>query len=127
MARVLPIVRLFFPCDAAVLDLQDMTWSLRNPWHTVWMPPGVTERFVQREVWLYAQLTDGIGTFRLNVELLDEGGIVPQNQLLVTEAVFHMTNVPFPRPGLFTFKLKANYAELQGGTAELRALPGSNP
>ena len=42
---VLPVVRLFFPCDNAVIDLKDMKWSLTNPWHTVAMPPGVREKF----------------------------------------------------------------------------------
>jgi len=63
MANVVkPIVRLFFPCDDAVIDLADMKWKLTNPWHTVGMPPGVTEKFSQEVIWLYAQLTDGVAT-----------------------------------------------------------------
>jgi len=54
-----PVVHLFFPCDEAVLDLADEKWTLKNPWHTVAMPPGVTGNFVQEEIWLYAQLTAG--------------------------------------------------------------------
>jgi hypothetical protein len=135
---VLPVVRLFFPCDEAALDLADMKWSLKNPWHTVQMPAGVTEKFGQRELWLHAQLTGGLGEFNLTVELRESDSGVrigrpspPERfefvggQLAAVEVVFHMVNVPFPTPGHYTFKLLANRAELEGGLSELRVLPGS--
>lgn len=135
---VLPVVRLFFPCDEAVLDLADMKWSLKNPWHTVQMPPGVTERFGQRELWLYAQLTGGLGEYKLTVELHDmDSGVRIGNpsqpervefvrgQLQAVDVVFRMVNVPFPKAGHDVFKLLANHTALQGGTAELRVLPGA--
>jgi hypothetical protein len=135
--QVLPIVRLFFPCDSATLDLADNKWTLKNPWHTVGMPAGLTERFIQPEIWLYAQLTDGLGKFNLVVEMRDSesqtiiGRSRPEprdfqggQQLLAVEVVFKMTNVPFPRPGVYEFKLLGNYAPLDGGSAFLRVLPG---
>lgn len=135
--RVLPVVRLFFPCDQAVLDLTDMKWSLKNPWHTVQMPPGVSEKFAQRELWLYAQLTGGLGDFNLAVELRDgdTGARIGRpsqperfefvgGRLTAVEVVFKMVNVPFPKAGHYVFKLLANHAELEGGTSELRVLPG---
>ncbi len=88
-------------------------------------------------LWLYAQLTGGLGDFNLTVELRDGdsdtrigkpsqperfefvGGRLP-----AVEAVFRMVNVPFPRAGHYTFTLLANHAELEGGTSELRVLPG---
>src|SRR2546423_427124 len=131
--QVLPFVRLFFACDDAVIDLADMKWGLKNPWHTVWMPPGVTENFGLEELWLYAQLTDGVGEYGLTVEVRNyETGerlgrsaphrheFVGGEQLLVTEFVFHLTRVPFPTPGLYVFGLMANHAELDGGTSYLR-------
>lgn len=69
--QVLPSVPLFFPCDSAVIVLDDMKWLLKNPWHTVHMPEGVAERFVQREIWLYSQLVGGVGAFSFTVELHD--------------------------------------------------------
>jgi hypothetical protein len=130
-----PVVRLFFPCDEAILDLAEEKWTLKNPWHTVAMPPGVTGNFRQEEIWLYAQLAGGVGTFRFSVQLRDETGrIVGKskpteerelsggNQVL--EEVFQMTRVPFEKPGLYEFVLLGNHAELEGGTAYLRVLPG---
>lgn len=135
--RVPPIVRLFFPCDSAVLDLADLKWQLTNPWHTVAMPAGVREKFGQKVIWLYAQLTDGVGEFNLTVELRnhDTGEFVGRSrpewwdflggdQLTVHEVVFKMTNVPFPTPGLYMFRLLTNHVELEGGIAYLRVLPG---
>jgi hypothetical protein len=110
---VKPVVRLFFPCDEAVLDTTDEKWTLKNPWHTVAMPPGVMKDFCQEEIWLYAQFSGGVGTFYLSVHLLDDTGRVlgksppalwelsGGNQ--VCEEVFHLTKVPFPRPGLYEF------------------------
>ncbi|MBX9627317.1 MAG: hypothetical protein K2X82_26175 [Gemmataceae bacterium] len=135
--RVKPVVRLFFPCDDAVIDLADGKWMLKNPWHTVGMPPGVREKFGQRLIWLYAQLTDGVGEFDLTVELRNYdtgerlGRSKPErwdfaggDQLTVHEVVFKMENVPFPTPGLYVFQLMANHAELDGGAAYLRVYPG---
>jgi hypothetical protein len=131
---VKPVVRLFFACDEAVLDLEEGKWTLKNPWHTVAMPPGVTKNFCQKEVWLYAQFTGGVGTFSLSVHLLDDAGVVvgkskPSlwelsggNQ--VFEEVFHLIDVPFPRPALYEFRLMGNHAELEGGMTYLRVLSG---
>ena len=135
--RVLPVVRLFFACDSAVQDLADEKWSLKNPWHTVQMPLGVTKKFGQEVIWLYAQLTGGVGDFNMTVELDDfdtdtrigepsqpEPWAFVGGQLPAVELVFRMDRVPFPKPGLYVFKLNANDAELEGGTSELRVLPG---
>jgi hypothetical protein len=135
---VKPVVRLFFPCDEARLDSTDQKWWLKNPWHTVQMPPGISENFAQEEIWLYAQLTGGVGTFRFSVRLQEETGHVifkskPSDERelsggnQVFEEVFHLTRVPFDTPGLYEFKLLGNHAELEGGIAELRVFPGEQP
>ena len=131
---VKPIVRLFFPCDEAIFDIADEKWTLKNPWHTVAMPPGITANFYQEEIWLYAQFIGGVGEFYLSVHLMDDAGqVVGRSKpslwelaggIQVCEEVFHMTNVPFARPGLYEFKLMANHAEVEGGTVYLRVLPG---
>jgi hypothetical protein len=64
-----PVVRFFFACDSAVCDLKDFKWAIRNPWHTVKMPRGIQKGHGQQELWLYAQLSDGLGTFDLGIEL----------------------------------------------------------
>jgi len=119
-----PIVRLFFPCDDAILDIEDEKWTLTNPWHTLSMPTGITGGFRQEEIWLYAQLTGGVGTFNLSVHLYDERGKrlgqsrpLPrefEGGITVVEEVFHLTNVPFDGPGIYEFRLQANHAELEG-------------
>jgi hypothetical protein len=135
---VKPIVRLFFACDEAILDLTDGKWTLKNPWHTVAMPLGITGNFCQEEMWLYAQVVGGVGTFRFTVELRDEAGLVvgrskPSEERdlsggnAVFEEVFHLTRVPFDKPGNYEFKLLGNHAELEGGTAYLRVLSGGAP
>jgi hypothetical protein len=129
VARVVkPIVRLFFPCEDATLDLEDESWTLKNPLHTISLPPGATG---VKELWLYAQLTEGVGTFNLSVEMRTEEGIrigkgsPPSSRsfpggVAVVEEVFHLVNVPFARPGLYEFVLLANHAELEGGKSYLR-------
>lgn len=136
--RVLPIVRLFFACDSAIIDLSDEKWLLKNPWHTLAMPPGVKEKFVQMVIWLYAQVTDAVGEFNLRIQLQTKDGFVlgasdvqpvvfpGTDRLAVFERVFKMTDVPFPRPDVYEFRLIANYAELEGGKFELRVLEGDD-
>ena len=76
-----------------------------------------------------------MGEFRLSVQVRNEDGFVvnpreaPSPWVLtggtqVAEEVFRMTRVPFARPGVYEFKLMGNHAELQGGTFDLRVLPG---
>ena len=82
----------------------------------------------------FLQFTGGVGEFFLSVRLLDDTGQEigksgPSRWELsggnhVYEEVFHLTRVPFVRPGLYEFKLMGNHAELEGGTAYLRVLPG---
>ena len=133
---VLPKVRMFIPCVAIRLQ-PGKPVMIRDPLHTIRMSPGVTEKFVLDEIWFYAVLTDGLGRFRLSVELEDMEDIVlgrsephelvfsAGDQLNVKELGIHMTSVPFPRPGLYEFRLIANHAHLEeGGTALLRVLTG---
>ena len=75
--RVLPIVRLMLPCDLAVLDLEDLTWELKNPWYEIAIPAGAKFPIRHDNFWVYAQLTDGLGSFDVRMEmrqLMDDGG-----------------------------------------------------
>jgi hypothetical protein len=134
MARVvMPSVRLFFPCEQAVLEFdddgEDGRWVLTRPLHSATLPADVTENFMQHEIWFYAQLIGGIGKFKMSVALSTEDGywlrkseteavdFLRADHLAVYEAVFRMTDIVFPRPGFYEFKLLANHVELPGGSA----------
>lgn len=136
--RVLPIVRLLFACDSVARDEVDEKWILKNPWAVVTLPEGASFPFDAEEIWLYAQLTEGVGDFQLVVEvrhLRDDGSqrrvgrsdpvkieFAGGNQLAVVDTVFRLTQVPFEEPGLYQFLIMANYAELKGQVAEIRVL-----
>lgn len=131
---VKPIVRLFFPCEEALYDPVHGKWSLTNPLHTIEMPPGVQSDYVTDEFWLYAQLSGGVGTFNISVQLVEESGVilrrtVPLSWTMtggfeVVQEVFQMPPTRFPRPGVYALKLIANHAELDGGISFLRVLGG---
>lgn len=135
MARVvLPKVRMFIPCVA--LDLEPGTTStIHSPLHTIRLPPDASEGLVLDEIWFYVVLTDGLGSFRLTVELYSEEGSVLRrsrpfpitflvgSQLSVRELPILMNEVPLPGPGMYEFKLMANHAPVvDGGTTLLRVL-----
>ena len=116
MARVvLPSVRLFFPCEQAVLEIDDegepLRWVLTRPLHTAFLPSGIVENFEQEEIWFYAQLVGGVGKFKLSVALSTEDGYwvkrsdtevfnFSNDPLTVREFVFHMTSVHSPTPDI---------------------------
>lgn len=131
---VLPNVRMFIPCFAVDLE-PGATCTIHFPLHTIRMPPEHGTKFVLDEIWFYVVLTDGLGSFRLTVELCSEEGIILRRsppspvtfkaggQLTVTELAIPMTDAPLPHPGLYEFRLVANHAVVQeGGTALLRVL-----
>jgi hypothetical protein len=136
--RVLPIVRLLLPCDSAAQDEFSEKWIITNPWAVVALPEGASFPFDVEEIWLYAQLAEGIGVVSLAVEmrhLHDDGSerivgrsevveleFIGGNQLAIVERLFRMTRVPFEEPGIYQFRVVANYAELKGHVAEVRVL-----
>jgi hypothetical protein len=141
--RVLPTVRLLFPCDDAVFDASSNKWVLTNPWAVVMPPPGTTFPFDHDRLWLYAQLTDGVGEVDLVAELrrvLADGNqrsikrwknteslkFPGGQQLQVFDLAFALTAVPFDEPGIYEFGLMANYVPLKGQTAEFRVLEARN-
>ena len=133
---VLPKVRMFIPCVSVDLE-PGRARTIHSPLHTVRMLPGVNQHYLVDELWFYVVLTDGVGTFRLRVELRGEEDIIitsskPQtvvllggHQLDAEELRIRIGSVPFARPGIYEFRLVANHAHLEdGGTALLRVLPG---
>jgi hypothetical protein len=140
--RVLPGVRLIFPCREAVYDLASDWWELSSPWLVVLYPPGVHGNFEVSQFWVYAQMGDGVGTFDLHIEMrfLPENGppdvigrSIPTRlefpggqQLLLFDTAFDMRNMPFDEPGDYEFAVMANYVRLPGLTSKLRVLDLGN-
>jgi hypothetical protein len=140
---ILPRVRLIFPCDDAVRDQRDGKWVLKHPWSTVMLPPGANFPYRLVDLWLYAQLAEGVGRFDLRVEMLQvrddntrravgSGDPVSMefpggSQLLAFDTAFHMKMVPFREAGLYEFRVvvevdEGRFQALEGQTALLRVL-----
>src|SRR5688572_14368473 len=65
---VLPKVRMFIPCMN--IDIGPHTsCTIHSPLHTIRMPPGITAKYKIDAISFYIVLTDGVGAFRLRVEL----------------------------------------------------------
>jgi hypothetical protein len=132
---VMPKTRMFIPCLAVDLE-PGKPITIHNPLHTIRMAPGVIAKYLLDELWFYVVLTDGVGTFRLSVELhgmddflLGKCKPVPVTfiggkQLTAKEVRIQMKSAPIPCPGLYEFRLIANHAHVENGTALLRVLPG---
>lgn len=142
MAHVVrPVVRLVLPCESAVHDSTARRITLTNPIAVA----AHTAPFEVPELWVYTQLTAGVGTFRLSVDLRQvyDDGTPPRpvgwselrhltfpgaNQLDVYDVPFQMRDVPFDQPGLYEFRVLADDAELEGHTAVVRLFnPGATP
>lgn len=144
-----PTVRLFVVCADAVLhqppsgDLAGGWWVIHNAYHTVWMPPGVKKGFGAERLFVYAQLTDGLGEFALGLTVEEVDLANPRRDRLmgrsdpvsvtfdnpwdVIEETFRLVEIPFPRPGQYCFRLTEGGRVLDGGETHLRVMPGDDP
>jgi hypothetical protein len=136
--RVPPLVRILLLCEDAAIDFETKECTLKNPWSVLELPEEASFPFRAEEFWAYAQLTDGVGQFDLQVEMrhaMADGSrrtvgwsstvaadFPGGNQILVYGAVFHLKKVPFREPGLYEFRITASGQELPGMIAELRVL-----
>lgn len=137
--RVLPIVRLLVPCQEAHHDADSGEVVILNPWAVMGPPDGTGFPFDADEIWVYAQVTDGVGTFGLAVEVrqvydddrpdraVGRGGAVTLafpggSQLAVYDVAFRITAVPFDEPGLYEFRVLAGDEALEGHTVTIRML-----
>lgn len=144
-ARVLPSVRLVFPCDNAVLRT-DGKWVLTNPRAVINLPGGATFPVTVKEMWVYVHLAEGVGDFDLSLELryvevddtrtvIGRGKPVPLafpagRQLYVFDTAIHLTKVPLYKQGLFELAVvvadgePSQWVPLAGPTAMFRVLSG---
>jgi hypothetical protein len=135
-----PVVRLFVICERAELNAAADKYTLVDPLVVVQMPPGRARGHVQEGFALYLQLSDGLGEFDVCVEMWsDHAGpafegkpivrsrVVRQSfphKLTVVEMVFKLEQVPFPKPALYEFVVRAGGEVLRGETGFIRVLPG---
>ncbi len=147
--RPRPIVRFFAVCVDAELnappsgDLASGWWELRNVLHTASMPPGVTENFGVEELFVYLQLSGGVGEYTVQIAVVEADLYDPDQSRLVrrsdsitvtfpdtwdvVEETVQLLRVPFPRPGQYQFRLMENGQQLEGGSTFLRVLSGDQP
>lgn len=134
--RVFPTVHLLVPCESAHHESEEVI--LANPWATIILPEGASFPFDLDDLCVFAQLTDGVGSLELSVEMCqhyDDGTVrivgtgswMPVTfsggtQLGVYDAVFHLSNVPFDEAGLYEFRIVADDVVLDGHRAILRIL-----
>jgi hypothetical protein len=132
-SETVPLVLQFLPCETATFDLQQSAWILTRPLCDVQLPPGATFPFLLEELALYVQMTEGMGTHNLQIEVR-----VPQTQARiyrtpphaltfptnfneVVDEVFYLKNVPIRVPGDYELRLLANSQELRSrSTATIR-------
>lgn len=136
--RVFPTVRLLFPCQQADHNRNENRVLILNPLSVTGNPPGEPFPLDVGTIWVYAQVTDGVGRFALSVEMrrvyddetpaevISTSGAEVRDfpgggQLNVEDVAFQMTDVPIDAPGLYEFRLLADGRELDGA-AILRVL-----
>ena len=135
-----PVVRQFMICERAELNDSADKYTLIDPLAAVQMPAGKVKGHVVAEFALYFQLSDGLGTFDLCVEMWSDhagpafegkpifrSGVVRQlfpHKLTVVELAFTLTDVPFPKPALYEFIVRASGEVLRGESGFIRVLPG---
>ncbi len=136
-----PVVRLFVICAKAELNASAEVYTLVDPMVVVQMPPGRVTGHVQGELYLYLQLADGLGEFEVCVEMWSdhagpeyEGKPIVRSQvvrqefphkLTVVEMAFKLDQVPFPKPALYEFVVRADGEVVRGETGFIRVLPGA--
>ena len=144
VARVLPTVRLAFTCDDAV-QRTDGKWVVTNPRADILIPSGVALPVNVKEIWVYVQLTEGVGEFDLApelryVEVDDTRSVIGRgkatrlafpagSQLQVLGTAFRITRIPFTKQGVYEFAVvsttdedSTEYVPVPGQTALFRVL-----
>ena len=134
---VLPTARISVVCRAAVPNA-DGSWTLHEPLSTITPNRGGKKGYRLPSVWVYSQLSDGDGVFNLSVEMWtrDTGSLFEKapvvrsdvtrqtfpHRLTVVEYGVEFTEVPFPRPGLYEFRVLADGRAVGDNPAFLRVL-----
>ena len=64
---ILPMVRRLIACDAAYFDDDEGRWVMKGPWSVRFLDEGVEFPFQPAELWVYIELTGGLGPVCLGV------------------------------------------------------------
>jgi hypothetical protein len=131
MAKQIAVVaRVVLLCERVFEKNGSLT--LENPLTSLVLPPGVEEKIQLPPFCLYAQITGGLGSAQLSVQVraFDSNFVLgrskpvavtfPDNRVLAVERVFRFTGLRLPRAELYEFQLFANYHEIDDGAAYLR-------
>ncbi len=143
-----PRALIVLPTRAAVFDLATETWDVSGPWGPYrFLPTGANFPFRELDVWVYTQLTGGLGPVRLAVEFrqrIDRGtnqfewrsisqsvptviDFAPSTaRLAVYDTAFQFKKLPFREEGVYEFRVFAESATgfqaVNGPTAEVTML-----
>jgi hypothetical protein len=116
-----PRIRLFFICAHCEIDEQSNTITLVNPVFELRLPKDVQFPFIVGSLYAYANLSEGLGSFRLHVEVSDEEGrlitkskpfrvdYTVANRKEGDEYVFAIPEFKIEKPGVYTVGLYQNY------------------
>lgn len=117
MARQKPIVRYFIVCDRVEQSPDGRQVSLINLISTIRALPNAPYPRIHPGLWLFAQMTDGLGPFDFSIQLVnldDDRSIfvlppvkldLGQNPLAVRGWAKRLLNVLFEKPGMYEFRL----------------------
>jgi hypothetical protein len=130
------VVRHFIACERIERSPDRRQCSLVNVIHAIQPLPGAPFPRIHPELCLFVQMTDGQGThsFQLQLVFLDEDETVihttppVERDLGPDPLVVHgwpltLRNVPFPRPGVYEFRLMCDGQEVAREAIRLRENP----
>jgi hypothetical protein len=132
----IPVVRHFIACERIERSPDRRQCSLVNVIHAIQPLPGAPYPRIHPELCLFVQMTDGQGrhSFQLQLVFLDEDETVIhttppiERDLGPDPLVIHgwpltLRNVPFPRPGVYEFRLMCDGREIAREPIRLRENP----
>jgi hypothetical protein len=134
MKKVPIVVRTMLLCEKA--SEKNGIWTLENPLSGILVMPGIDGAHTLQQVWLYTQLSGGLGSYNLSVQVraIDEDFILgrssttaqefPVERDMVLEQVFRFKHLQFPKSELYEFQLFANHVPVEDGAVFLSVLLG---
>ena len=135
---LLPVVKLFFPCEDVTFDPDQQGFVLHLPVHAIAPPTGAIFPYECQSFACYAMVADAIGTFTFKVAVMYEGAerVLARSagvrltfsnkvRIAVQEFAFVLSGLRFPKPGLYPLVLLCNETPLPGGEFHLRVLGGT--
>lgn len=133
--QLLPVVRLFFPCERADFSPDEQAYVLTGPLAAVGLPTGASFPYECLPFSCYTLLSDAVGTFGLSIAVLYEDSdrvlyrtgtaqitFPPRGRIVARDVAFILEDVRFPRAGLYRLQLMCNQVALPDGFWDLRVL-----